>query len=135
MVGLVLVAHSEEVVRGVAAMVAQAAPAVPVAGAGGLGGGRLGTNGLEVAAALRSILAETGDDGVLVLLDLGSAAMAAGVALDELEPAERALVRLADAPFLEGAVLAAVAAAGGAEIDAVEAAATGGWSMAKWPRD
>ena len=135
MVGLVLVAHSEEVVRGVAAMVAQAAPAVPVAGAGGLGGGRLGTNGLEVAAALRFILAETGSDGILVLLDLGSAAMATGVALDELEPAERALVRLADAPFLEGAVLAAVAAAGGAGLDAVEAAAAGAWTMAKWPRD
>jgi len=134
-VGLVLVAHSEEVVRGVVAMVAQAAPAVPVAGAGGLGGGRLGTNGLEVAAALRSVLAETGTDGVLVLLDLGSAAMAAGVALDELDPPERALVRLADAPFLEGAVLAAVAAAGGAGIDGVEAAATAAWSMAKWPRD
>jgi PTS hybrid protein len=134
-VGLVLVAHSEEVVRGVAAMVAQAAPAVPVAGAGGLGGGRLGTNGLEVATALRHVLAESGPDGVLVLLDLGSAAMATGVALDELEPEERALVRLADAPFLEGAVLAAVAAAGGAGIDAVEAAANGAWSMAKWPRD
>jgi dihydroxyacetone kinase phosphotransfer subunit len=134
-VGLVLVAHSEEVVRGVAAMVAQAAPAVPVAGAGGLGGGRLGTNGLEVVAALRHVLAETGRDGVLVLLDLGSAAMAAGVALDELEPAERARVRLADAPFVEGAVLAGVRAAGGADLDAVAAAAEGAWSMPKWPRE
>lgn len=135
MVGLVLVAHSEEVVRGVAAMVAQVAPDVPLGWAGGLGGGRLGTNGLEVAAALRSVLRETGADGALVLLDLGSAAMAAGVALDELEPAERALVRLADAPFLEGAVLAAVAAAGGGTMDEVAAAAKGAWSMAKWPRD
>jgi PTS hybrid protein len=133
-VGLVLVAHSEDVVRGVAAMVAQAAPAVPVAGAGGLGGGRLGTNGLEVVAALRTVLVETGTDGVLVLLDLGSAAMAAGVALDELDPGERALVRLTDAPFLEGAVLAAVEAAAGAGIDEVDAAARGAWSIAKWPR-
>ena len=133
MVGLVLVAHSEDVVRGVAAMVAQAAPAVPVAGAGGLGGGRLGTNGLEVAAALRRVLDETGTDGVLVLLDLGSAAMAAGVALDELDPGDRALVRLADAPFLEGAVLAAIRAAGGADLDAVAEAAAGAWSMPKWP--
>jgi dihydroxyacetone kinase phosphotransfer subunit len=133
-VGLVLVAHSAEVVHGVAAMAAQAAPAVPVAGAGGLGDGRLGTNGLEVAAAIRAVLAETGSDGVLVLLDLGSAAMAAGVALDELEPAERALVRLTDAPFLEGAVLAAVTAAGGAGIAEVAAAAEGALSIPKWPR-
>jgi PTS hybrid protein len=134
-VGLVLVAHSEEVVRGVAAMVAQAAPAVPVAGAGGLGGGRLGTNGLEVADALRAVLAEAGPDGVVVLLDLGSAAMAAGVALDELPPADRARVRLADAPFLEGAILAALAASAGAGRDEVAAAAEGAASMAKWPRD
>jgi PTS hybrid protein len=134
-VGLVLVAHSEEVVRGVAAMVVQAAPAVPVAGAGGLGRGRLGTNGLEVAAALRVVLGETGPDGVLVLLDLGSAAMAAEVALDELDPADRGRVRLTDAPFLEGAVLAAVAAGSGATIDSVAAAAEGARSMAKWPAD
>ena len=117
MVGLVLVAHSADVVRGVAAMVAQAAPGVPVDGAGGLSGGRLGTNGLEVADALRRVLAASGRDGVLVFLDLGSAAMAVDLALDELDPADRALVRLTEAPFVEGAVLAAVTAAGGAGIE------------------
>jgi PTS hybrid protein len=134
-IGLVLVAHSADVVRGVAAMVAQAAPGVPVGGAGGLGGGRLGTNGLEVEGALRRVLAAADGDGVLVLLDLGSAAMAVDLALDELDPADRALVRLTEAPFVEGAVLAAVAAAGGAGMDAVAAAAEGACSLPKLPRD
>ena len=134
MIGLVLVAHSADLVRGLVAMVAQAAPGVPVAGAGGLGGGRLGTNGLEVAAALREVLAATGGDGVLVLLDLGSASLAAEVAFDELEPAERARVRLTEAPFVEGAVLAAVAARGGASLDEAVSVAESAAALHKWPR-
>jgi PTS hybrid protein len=134
-VGLVLVAHSEDLVRGLAAMVAQAAPAVPVAGAGGLGGGRLGTNGLDVAGALRRVLAAAAGDGVLVLLDLGSASLAVDVALDELDPAARGLVRVTEAPFVEGAVLAAVASSGGADLGAVAAAAERAGTMPKLPRD
>ena len=135
MIGLVLVAHSADVVRGVVAMVMQAAPDVPVDGAGGLSGGRLGTNGLEVADALRRVLEANGRDGILVLLDLGSASMAVDLALDELDRADRALVRLTEAPIVEGAVLAAVAAAGGAGVDAVAAAAERARTLPKLPRD
>jgi PTS hybrid protein len=135
MIGLVLVAHSADVVRGVVAMVMQAAPDVPVDGAGGLSGGRLGTNGLEVAGALRRVLEANGRDGILVLLDLGSASMAVDLALDELDRADRALVRLTEAPIVEGAVLAAVAAAGGAGVDAVAAAAERARTLSKLPRD
>ena len=135
MIGLVLVAHSADVVRGVVAMVMQAAPDVPVDGAGGLSGGRLGTNGLEVAGALRRVLEANGRDGILVLLDLGSASMAVDLALDELDRVDRALVRLTEAPIVEGAVLAAVAAAGGAGVDAVAAAAERARTLPKLPRD
>jgi dihydroxyacetone kinase DhaKLM complex PTS-EIIA-like component DhaM len=134
-VGLVLVAHSEDLVRGLAAMVAQAAPAVTVGGAGGLRGGRLGTNGLEVADALRRGLAAAGGDGVLVLLDLGSAALALDVALDELDPAARGLVRVTEAPFVEGAILAALEASRGGGLEAVAAAAEGAATLPKRPRD
>ena len=98
MVGLVLVGHSAEVVRGLVAMVAQAAPGVPVAGAGGLSGGRLGTDATEVSRALASALAAAGDDGVVVLLDLGSASMALEIALEGLDderPGARGRVRWA----------------------------------------
>ncbi len=135
MIGLVVVAHSADVVRGVVAMVAQAAPDVPVDGAGGLSGGRLGTNGLEVADALRRVLEANGRDDILVLLDLGSASMAVDLALDELDRADRALIRVTEAPIVEGAVLAAVAAAGGASVDAVAAAAERAGTLPKLPRD
>ena len=46
-----------------------------------------------------------------------------------------ALVRLTEAPIVEGAVLAAVAAAGGAGVDAVAAAAERACALPKLPRD
>ena len=122
MVGLVLVGHSAEVVRGVVAMVAQAAPGVPVDGAGGLSGGRLGTNAVEVGEALARVLAAA-DDGVVVLLDLGSAWMALELALGELDAEARARVHVSEGAFVEGAVLAGVAAAGGALLAEVARAA------------
>jgi PTS hybrid protein len=121
-VGLVLVGHSAEVIRGLLAMVAQAAPGVPVDGAGGLSGGRLGTNAIEVGDALGRVLAAAGD-GVVVLLDLGSAWMALELALDGLDAGARARVRVSEGAFIEGAVLAAVAAAGGASLAEVARAA------------
>jgi PTS hybrid protein len=134
-VGLVLVGHSSDVVRGLAAMIRQAAPNVPVEGAGGLSGGRLGTSGTDVAAAVRRAIRAAGGSGVVVLLDLGSAALSLDLALDELDDEERALVRVTEAPFVEGAVLAAVAAAGGAEVEAVVRAAEGAAVLPKRPRD
>ncbi len=132
MVGLVLVAHSAELVRGLAAMVRQAAPAVPVEGAGGLSHGRLGTSAPDVAAALARALA-AGEDGVLVFLDLGSAGMAVELALETLEPGDRRRIRVTDAPIVEGAVHAAIAAAAGDDLDAVVAAADLGGRAPKRP--
>ncbi len=131
MVGLVVVGHSVDVVRGLLEMVRQAAPGVPIDGAGGLTGGRLGTSGVNVAAALRRAIDASGTSGVVVLLDLGSAALALDIALDGLDDAERALVRVTEAPFVEGAVLAAVAASGGADLDAVVTAAEGAAMLRK----
>ena len=135
MIGLVLVGHSANVVAGLSAMVRQAAPGVPVEFAGGLSGGRLGTSGPAVAEALRRALEATRGDGVVVFLDLGSAALALDIALEELGDDARARVRVTEAPFVEGAVVAGVAAAGGADITAVIAAAEGAMRMPKLPRD
>jgi PTS hybrid protein len=134
-VGLVLVGHSAALVDGLAAMVRQAAPGVPVETAGGLSGGRLGTSGPDVAAAVRRALAAAGDAGVVVFLDLGSAALALDLALDDLAEEERALVRVTEAPFVEGAVIGGVAAAGGGDADVVVAAAEGAMRMPKLPRE
>jgi PTS hybrid protein len=133
-VGLVLVGHSSQLVEGLAAMVRQAAPGVPVEVAGGLSGGRLGTSGPDVAVALRRALEGAAGAEVVVLLDLGSAALALDIALDELDERARARIRVTEAPFVEGAVIAGVAAAGGGDAGVVIAAAEGAMRMPKLPR-
>jgi dihydroxyacetone kinase phosphotransfer subunit len=132
MVGLVLVAHSADVVRGLAAMVAQASPEVPVETSGGLGDGRLGTSAPDVEAALRRCL-DAAPDGVLVLLDLGSAGMAVDIALEALSPDDLFRIRVTEAPLVEGAVHAAVTAASGADLEGVEEAAVRGGQAPKRP--
>lgn len=130
-VGLVLISHSAQVADGLRDMVAQVAgPDVAIATAGGTDDGRLGTSAPRITAALRSAL-DAGADGILVLLDLGSAALSLELALEELAPDERARVRVSDAPLVEGAVLAGVQASIGATLDEVAEAAAGGASMPK----
>lgn len=133
MVGLVLISHSEQVAEGLRDMVAQVAgPDVPIATAGGTDDGRLGTSAPRISAAVQSAIA-AGADGILVLLDLGSAALSLELALEELSDEERSRVRVSEAPLVEGAVLAGVQASIGASLDEVAEAAAGGVSMPKLP--
>lgn len=118
MVGLVLVSHSATLAAGVAELVRQVAPDLPLSLAAGVDGG-LGTDALAVLAALEAMP----DGGVVVLMDLGSAVLSAETALDLLDPQRQGQVRLADGPFVEGALAAAVRAAGGGTLDEVHAEA------------
>ena len=117
MVGLVLVSHSAKLASGLVELIAQLAPDVTVVTAAGADDGRIGTSPDAVAAALGS--ADSGD-GVVVIPDLGSAVLSVRVALEDA-PTEKAV--LVDAPFVEGAVSAAVTAGTGASLDEVVAAA------------
>lgn len=122
-VALVLVSHSALVARGTAELAAQMAPDVRVVPAGGLpvaGAEEIGTSLDRVLEAVTQALAE-GD--VLVLTDLGSAVLTSEAALEMLDDDDAARVRLADAPFVEGAVAAAVAAQQGGDVDTVARAA------------
>jgi dihydroxyacetone kinase phosphotransfer subunit len=131
---LVLISHSATLVDGLRDMVAQVAgDAVAVEVAGGTDDGRLGTSAPRIGAALRSALAAS-PEGVVVLLDLGSAALSLDIALEELDPADRDRVRISEAPLVEGAVMAAVQASVGATVVEVEAAAAAAATMAKLPR-
>ena len=133
--GLVLISHSAAVVDGLRDMVNQVAGEdVAVGIAGGTEDGRLGTSAPRIEAALSSVLAET-PDGVVVLFDLGSAALSLELALEALEPADRDRVVVSEAPLVEGAILAAVQASIGASVADVAAAAAGAASMPKLPRD
>ena len=128
MVGLVLVSHSHEVAEGVAALARQMGGAdLSIATAGGLEGTAeehpIGTDAARILAAIELAWSE---DGVLVLMDLGSAVLSAEMALEFLDPDRREKVRLSGAPFVEGAVSAAVAAKLGRPLDDVAQEALGG---------
>src|SRR5450755_2776415 len=87
--------------------------------------GVLGTDAERVRAAIERAMSS---DGVLVLMDLGSALMSAEFALEMLGESAGP-VRLSEAPLVEGAVAAAVAARGGATLDEVAAEARGALAM------
>jgi phosphocarrier protein FPr len=126
MVGIVLVSHSHEAAEGTAALARQmGGEGVAIAAAGGLDGPdhAVGTDAMRVLAAVEQVWS---DYGVLVLMDLGSAVLSAEMALDFLDEERRARVRLTDAPFVEGAVAAAVSARLGAVLEDVEREARGG---------
>ena len=88
MVGIVIVSHSAQVAEGAVELAREmAGPDVLIVAAGGLDlpGHPLGTDAVLVARAMDQAWS---DDGVLVLMDLGSAVMSAEMAVD-LMPEER----------------------------------------------
>jgi phosphocarrier protein FPr len=115
MVGIVVVSHSAELARGVVELARQmGGEEVRVEEAGGMDDGSIGTDAARVQAAIERAMS---DDGVLVLMDLGSALMSAEMAVELMESDGR--VVLSEAPLVEGAVAAAAAARGGASLDEV----------------
>lgn len=132
MVALVLVSHSAELAKGLADLAGQMTQGrVPIIPAGGAADGRLGTDATWIATSIERVWSP---DGVLVLMDLGSAVMSAETALELLEPGQAARVRLSDGPMVEGAVAAAVQAAVGSPLEAVEQAAREALSVSKLGR-
>lgn len=142
-VSIVVVSHSEKIADGAVELAAQMAPDVVILPAGGTDDGRIGTSLEKVLGALEQARAKVGGqsggrggaargpDGTVVLTDLGSAVMTAESALEFLE--DPAGVLIADAPLVEGLVAAAVAAQGGADVQAVRRAAEGVRSPAAQP--
>jgi len=117
MVGLVLVSHSATLAAGLKELITQLAADVIVVAAAGTDDGGIGTSPDAVTAALGE--ADAGD-GVVVIPDLGSAVLSVRVALEDAPDLNAVLV---DAPFVEGAVSAAVTAGTGATLAEVVAAA------------
>jgi PTS hybrid protein len=119
-VGIVLVSHSSALAQGAADLAGQiGGGTVLIVPAGGTDDGRIGTSEAKVRNA---IVAASAGAGVLVLPDLGSAVLTVRVLLSEPEALPEPIA-VADAPFVEGAVAATVAAAVGGDIKAVLAAA------------
>ena len=124
MVGLVLVSHSQPLALALKDMVDRLyGGKVPVAVAAGADEGReLGTDATAIMAAVEQL--DT-PEGVLVLLDLGSALLSAELALDLLGEPLRSRVALCPAPLVEGAIAAAAQISIGARLGDVRAEAEG----------
>ncbi|MBH8573224.1 phosphoenolpyruvate--protein phosphotransferase [Nostocaceae cyanobacterium CENA369] len=125
MVGIVIVSHSKQLALGVQELAAQMVQGnIRLAVAAGIedDDNPLGTDPIQVYEAIASVFS---DDGVLVLMDLGSALMSAEMALEFLDEAQRQQVHLCEAPLVEGAIAAVVAAAAGRNIQQVIAEARG----------
>jgi phosphocarrier protein FPr len=119
-VGLVIVSHSATLAAGVVELARQmGGEQIAIEAAGGMADpeGAIGTDMELVHAAIERAASP---DGVLVLMDLGSAVMSAEMAA-EMIAAEHDDIRvvLSDAPLIEGAVAAAARAAAGAPLDEV----------------
>ncbi len=122
-VGIVVVSHSPALAQAAVDLALEMTPAggPPVAVAAGGPGGVTGTDAVAVSEAIGQVASP---DGVLVLMDLGSAVLSAEMALEFVDDPDLP-VRLTSAPFVEGLLAAVVSAAGGASLEAVEREAKG----------
>ncbi len=116
-VGVVIVSHSPDVARGAADMVRQmVGDEVPLAWCGGNPAGGLGTS---VEAVMKAIEQAWSDRGVVVLVDLGGAETNSEMAVEMLPEKKRTKIVVCNAPIVEGSVMAATEASGGASLEEV----------------
>lgn len=103
MVGIVIVSHSNKLAQGVMELAKMMASDALVAAAGGLEDGSFGTSYEKINAAINSVYT---DDGVVILMDMGSAVMTTEMVIENM-PNKK--IQMIDCPLVEGAVVAAIA--------------------------
>jgi dihydroxyacetone kinase phosphotransfer subunit len=120
-VAIVVVSHSALVARGAADMVHEmVGDEVRVAACGGNPDGGLGTDVAVIKAAIEAVYSPA---GVAILVDIGGAETNSEMAVELLPPEWQDKVVICDAPIVEGAVIAATEASGGATLAQVRATA------------
>lgn len=151
MVTLILVSHSYHVAQGVRELAAQMAPPqLRVLAVGGLPVDEIAVGGIAPAdnaspraewalgtdaqAIVEAIDQGWSPVGVLILVDLGSSILSAETALDLLPPEKAAGCLISNAPFVEGAIIAAVEAGLGHDLTTVNRAAEGAATLVKVTR-
>jgi phosphocarrier protein FPr len=119
MISIVLVSHSRKIAEGLMDLLRQVTPpTLQMAQASGSGPDHagIGPAAVYIAEALQSVYSA---DGVLVLMDLGSALLSAEMAADLLPEEMRAQVCFCPAPFVEGALAAGVQAGLGSDLQSI----------------
>ena len=102
MVGVVIVSHSKALAESIAEYTKLMAGEASVAAAGGTDDGEFGTSFQKIYEAVEFVYSE---DGVVVLMDMGSAVMTTEMVL-EAYGADN--VTMVDCPIVEGALVATV---------------------------
>lgn len=113
MVGFVIVSHSKKLAEGVLDLTRMMAPDAKIAAAGGMEDGSFGTSFEKIRNAIEEVCSE---DGVIVLMDMGSAVMTTEMVIETMEGKK---IRMADCPVAEGAVTGTVDARIGMGIDEI----------------
>ncbi|MEZ4678946.1 MAG: dihydroxyacetone kinase phosphoryl donor subunit DhaM [Caldilineaceae bacterium] len=132
MVNLVLVSHAQEIALGTKMLAQQMTTgSVQIEAAGGIAEPTstpeetvfaLGTDASRIATAIERCWTA---DGVLVLVDLGSAVLSAELALELLSDEMREVCLISNAPLVEGTIIAALEASLGHTLERVNEAAEG----------
>lgn len=126
MVGIVIVSHSSKLAEGVLDATKIMADGCPVAVAGGTDDGGYGTSYEKICNAVNEVYSK---DGVVVLVDMGSAVMTAEMVLEDLGYEN---VFLLDCPIAEGAIAASISSFCGDKLEEVKQQALSTKSDAKW---
>ena len=111
MVGIVIVSHSQKLADGVVELAKTMAHDAKIVAAGGLEDGGIGTSFERISKAIDEVYSE---DGIAVIMDMGSALMTTEMVIESMEDRR---IRMIDCPVLEGAILAAVESVTGASLE------------------
>ena len=104
MVGIVIVSHSQALAESIVDFTKVMAPEAKILPAGGMEDGGIGTSFEKIYQAVEKVYS---DDGVLVMMDMGSAVMTAEMVLEAMEGRK---IEMLDCPVVEGAIAATVTA-------------------------
>ena len=133
MVGFVIISHSKKLAEGVVDLTRMMAPNARITAAGGLDDGSFGTSFERIQKAIIEVYSQ---NGVILLMDMGSAVMTAEMVLESLDSETQDLeawnqkkqntetmtdlnIRMADCPIAEGAVVGTVQAVSGASMEEI----------------
>ncbi len=129
LVGIVLVSHSKKMADGAKEIIEQVIRGkIKIEVAAGTSDNRLGT---DVFLIEEKVMEVFDGDGVLIIPDLGSAVMSAEMAIESLEEPIKSKTQLADSPFFEGAISAAMEASFEKSLEEVKQAAENTRGMKK----
>ena len=114
MVGVVIVSHSQTLAEGVVELAKLMASDANIVAAGRLEGGAPGTSFQKIYDAVEKVYS---DDGVAILMDMGSAVMTTEMVIEAMEGRK---IKMLDGPIVEGGVVVAIEASLGTPLEELQ---------------